>query len=103
MKVSFFLTFFQTGLSPLAVGQWRSLVTAYGGLYVFVTLMRPLRFALALALTKRTEHFIEETQNRLGCTRTAAIGLKVSLGFLLWIGCAFGGISLASALSGVPI
>jgi hypothetical protein len=93
----------QTGLSPLAPGQWRSFVAAYGSLYLFVTLLRPLRFALALTLTKHTEQFIEETQSRLGCTRATAIGIKVSLGLMLWVGCVAGGILLASALSGVPV
>jgi hypothetical protein len=56
-----------------------------------------------VTLTKHTEQLIEETQSRLGCARATAIGLQVSLGLMLWMGCAAGGILLASALSGVPI
>jgi hypothetical protein len=78
-------------------------VTAYGGLYVFATLMRPLRFALAVALTKNTENFVEETQTRLGCTRTQAIGLSVSMSLMLWVVGGIGGITMASVLSDVPI
>jgi hypothetical protein len=94
---------FQTGLSPLAPGQWKSLLAAYGGLYVFITLIRPLRVALAVALTKNTEECLEQTQKRLGCSRATAIGLQISLGLLLWTTCAAGGVALASTLSGVPI
>jgi hypothetical protein len=93
----------QTGLSPLVGGQWKSLMSAYGSLYLFVTLMRPLRFALAVSLTKHTERLIEETQSRLGCARPIAIGLDVAMGLFLWITTMAGGVLFASALSGVPI
>jgi hypothetical protein len=90
-------------LSPLAPGNWKSLLAAYGGLYVFLTLMRPLRVGLAMGLTKKTDAFLDNVQSRFGCSRPQAIGVQVSLALLLWVGLGAGGVSAASALSGVPI
>ena len=93
----------QTGLSPLVPGQWKSLLAAYGGLYAIITLLRPLRVMAAAALSKKTTTLIDLTQDRLGCSRTTAIVVLYSVGFVAWmttLGC---GISLASACSGVPI
>ena len=68
-----------------------------------ICLMRPLRLALAVAMTRKTENFLQYLQDRLGCTRAVAIGLKISLGLVVW-GCMCAlGVSLASAASGVPI
>jgi hypothetical protein len=70
---------------------------------MLICLLRPLRLALAVALTRKTENFLLYLQDRLGCTRAVAIGVKVSLGLILWgLLCALG-VSLASAASGVPI
>jgi hypothetical protein len=102
-RVSANLLFLQTGLSPLVPGQWKALLAAYGGLYLFITIMRPLRVALAVSLTKKTESFLEQTQARLGCSRAPAIGLTIALSLLVWISCSLGGVALASELAGVPI
>ena len=99
----FIKLFSQTGLSPLVPGQWKSLLAAYGGLYAIITLLRPLRVMAAAALSKKTTTLIDLTQDRLGCSRTTAIVVLYSVGFVAWmttLGC---GISLASACSGVPI
>ena len=90
-------------MSPLVAGQWKSLMSAYGSLYLFVTLMRPIRFAMALSLAKHTERLIEETQMRLGCARPIAVGVDVAMGLFVWASAMAGGVLFASALSGVPI
>ena len=78
-------------------------MSAYGSLYLLVTILRPLRFAMALSLTKHTERLIEETQHRLGCARPIAIGVDVAMGLAVWVGAMAGGVMSASALSGVPV
>ena len=78
-------------------------MAAYGGLYAFITLLRPLRVMTAAALSKKTTTLIDMTQDRFGCSRTTAIVVLYAMGFVAWmttLGC---GISLASACSGVPI
>ena len=90
-------------MSPLAPGQWKSLLTASGALYVVITLVRPLRIALAVAMTKVTENVLNEIQARLGCSKAVAFAIQYSLGWVAWMGLASGGIALASACSGVPI
>mmetsp|Transcript_61338 Transcript_61338/g.150135 ORF Transcript_61338/g.150135 Transcript_61338/m.150135 type:complete len:345 (+) Transcript_61338:300-1334(+) len=103
LSMAWYIASKKTGLSPLAPGQWKSLLAAYGTLYMVICLMRPLRLALAVAMTRKTETFLQYLQDRLGCTRAVAIGLKISLGLVVW-GCMCAlGVSLASAASGVPI
>ena len=90
-------------MSPLAPGNWKSLLAAYGGLYLFITMMRPLRVGLAMALTKKTDAFLDNVQSQFNCSRPTAIGIQAALSILLWLGCIAGGVSAASAMSGVPI
>lgn len=94
---------FQTGLSPLAPGQWKILLGTYAGLYVFNTLFRPLRLALAVGLTKRIARVLEDTQARFGCTPTVSAGIVFTAMFALWMVLAGSGITLASTIAGVPI
>ncbi|CAJ1969656.1 unnamed protein product [Cylindrotheca closterium] len=103
LSTAWYIASARTGLSPLVAGQWKSLMSAYGSLYLLVTIMRPLRFAMALSLTKHTERLIEETQSRLGCARPIAVGVDVVMGLVLWLSTMAGGVLTASALSGVPV
>ena len=100
--VIFFLSF-KTGLSPLAPGQWKTLLTAYGSLYVFVCFLRPIRFALALGATQRMGHFLRYIQDRIGITRHIAIIFTGALIFLLWGSFTILGVTIASWISAVPI
>ena len=93
----------QTGLSPFAPGQWKSLLAAYGSLYIVAALMRPIRIAVALGATHKMEHFLQHVQKRIGCTRPSAIGMTFAAGVVLWLSCCAGGVTLASTLAGVPI
>ena len=70
---------------------------------MLITLARPLRVALAFSLTKNTEEYLLQTEERFGISRAAAIVLNIPLGLILWIGCAVTGVGLASILSGVPV
>jgi len=93
----------QTGLSPLAPGQWKSLLAAYASLYVVAALVRPLRIAVALGATHKMEKLLQYMQKRIGCSRTSAIGMVFGFGIVLWLACCAAGVSLASALAGVPL
>ena len=93
----------KTGLSPLAPGGWKPLLAAYAGLYVFNTLVRPLRFAVAVGFTKKVSTFLERTQDRLGCSKAFSVGFVFAALIAMWLGLAAAGITLASTLAGVPI
>ena len=93
----------QTGISPLAPGQWRSLLAAYASLYVVAALIRPMRIALAIGMTHKMERLIQYLQKRIGCTRTKTIGMVFGFGVVLWLTFCAAGVTLASALAGVPI
>ena len=93
----------QTGLSPLAPGQWKALLAAYGTMYVFICLLRPVRIALAIGATQKMEQFLQYVQNSMKCSRPTAIGLTFVSGLLVWVSSITLGVVVASTLSGVPI
>jgi hypothetical protein len=93
----------QTGLSPLAPGQWKALLAAYGTLYVFICILRPIRIALAIAASRKMEDFLLYLQTNLGYARHTAIGVAIASGLILWISLCAIGVTLASALAGVPM
>jgi hypothetical protein len=103
LSTAWYISSMKTGLSPLAPGQWRSLLAAYASLYVVAALVRPLRIALALGVTHKMEKLLQYMQKRIGCTRTNAIGIVFAFGIVLWLTCCAAGVTLASALAGVPL
>jgi len=103
LSTAWYIASMKTGLSPLAPGQWRSLLAAYASLYVVAALMRPIRIGVAIGATHKMEHLLQYMQKRIGCTRTNAIGMVFAFGIVLWITCCFAGVTLASALAGVPL
>jgi hypothetical protein len=103
LSCAWYLACMKTGLSPLVTGQWKSLLAAYGALYAIITLMRPVRVAIAIALSRRTGVFLDNLQATLGCSRGTAIFVQYSMGWAAWGACSCLGISVASALSGVPV
>lgn len=103
LSTAWYIASMKTGLSPLAPGQWKSLLAAYASLYVVAALMRPIRIAVALGATHKMEHFLQYMQKRIGCTRPSAIGIVFSFGVVLWLSCCAAGVTLASTLAGVPL
>mmetsp|Transcript_17718 Transcript_17718/g.36495 ORF Transcript_17718/g.36495 Transcript_17718/m.36495 type:complete len:247 (+) Transcript_17718:149-889(+) len=103
LSTAWYIASMKTGLSPLAPGQWRSLLAAYASLYVVAALVRPLRIAIALGTTHKMEQLLQYMQKRIGCSRPSAIGMVFSFGVVLWLTCCAAGVSLASALAGVPL
>lgn len=103
LSTAWYIASMKSGLSPLAPGNWRSLLAAYASLYVVAALVRPLRIAVALGATHKMERLLQYMQKRIGCTRTNAIGIVFGAGVVVWIALCVGGVTLASALAGVPI
>lgn len=91
-------------LSPLAPGQWKGFLAIYSGFFVFLNVIRPLRFALALTVSPQFERMIRYLQRRYGFSRPVAIAVMV---FVFNVTCSFavlfGGVALASLVSGVPV
>ena len=94
----------KTGLSPLAPGQWKPFLAVYAGFYVFNNFVRPFRIALSVGVGKYFDMWITAIQKKTKLNRGLAIGLTVFL-FNIVGTCSFMalGISIASALSGVPV
>jgi len=94
----------KTGLSPLAPGQWKPFLLVYSGFYIFNNTIQPLRIATAVGISKYFDMVINTVQEKTRLSRGWAIGITV---FLINIVGTFAlmasGISLAAALSGVPV
>jgi hypothetical protein len=93
----------QTGLSPLAPGQWKSLAAAYGTIYAIIQVLRPFRVAAAIGMSKLSRQFLEQTEKKLSCPRGVAIAFQYGLGWVAWAAISAVGITLASVGTGVPI
>lgn len=94
----------QTGLSPLAPGQWKGFLGVYAGFYVFNNIVRPARVALAVTLGPQFERWLEGWQRRLKVNRATAIAIQVFLfNVVMTVGVMAGGILLASTWAGVPV
>lgn len=103
--ISTYVAMKTTGASPLtSAAALRQFGITYGGLYLVSNLIRPLRISLALAISPAFESFISGLQRRLSCKRWAAVALTVFLANVLGtFAVLFGGLSLASIITGVPI
>jgi len=94
----------KTGLSPLAPGQWKPFLGVYAGFYVFNNIVRPIRLTVSVGVSQYFDTAVKKIQEKTKLSRGLSIGLVV---FLANVCGTFGGmalgISIASALSGVPI
>ncbi|KAG7371833.1 hypothetical protein IV203_017975 [Nitzschia inconspicua] len=102
LSLAWYIASTKTGLSPLAPGQWKALLAAYGTLYVVLCFIRPFRIALALGATRKMDTFLEQLQTKFRCQRPAAIGIAALCSVVLWISLCALGVTLASTLAGVP-
>lgn len=94
----------KTGLSPLAPNQWKPFLAVYAGFYVFNNIIRPLRFGMSVVVSRYFDNFVNFIQKKSGLGRKASIGVVVFLANVCGTFAAMGlGVSIASALSGVPI
>jgi hypothetical protein len=90
-------------LSPLAPGQWKPFLAVYSAFFIFNNIVRPIRFAVSLAVSAYFERMIQSVQKRTRLSRGVSVGLVVIavniFGTLSLMGA---GISIASTLAGVP-
>eukprot|EP00443_Scrippsiella_acuminata_P004277 CAMPEP_0115251534 /NCGR_PEP_ID=MMETSP0270-20121206/43679_1 /TAXON_ID=71861 /ORGANISM="Scrippsiella trochoidea, Strain CCMP3099" /LENGTH=286 /DNA_ID=CAMNT_0002666957 /DNA_START=19 /DNA_END=875 /DNA_ORIENTATION=+ len=105
MCMSTYVAMSRTGASPLtSAAALRQFGITYGGLYLISNLIRPLRIGLALSISPVFDKFIKSIEQTLGCKRWLAITLTVLLANVVGtFAFLFGGLGLASALTGVPI
>jgi len=103
LSAAWYLSCKRTGLSPLSPGQWKSLLAAYGSMYAVIQLLRPFRVAAAVAMSKCSKEFLEQTQSRLNVSRGVAIFFQYALGWITWLGLTAVGVTWASCATGVPI
>lgn len=103
LSVAWYLSAKRTGLSPLIPGQWKSLLGAYGTLYAFVQILKPFRVAAAIAMANRSQKFLDQTQEKLNCSRRIAMAVQYTMGWMAWLVMSSMGICIASILSGTPI
>ncbi|KAL7568401.1 hypothetical protein ACA910_012120 [Epithemia clementina (nom. ined.)] len=104
VSIAWYIFARQTGLSPLAPGQWKKFLAVYAGFYVFQNVIRPFRLAASVAVAPQFEKLVLWVQNRLRVKRGIAITITVLMVNLFGtsIICA-GMISLAAGLAGVPV
>lgn len=94
----------KTGMSPLAPNQWKPFLAVYAGFYVFNNIIRPLRFGMSVVVSRYFDNFVNFIQRKSGLGRKASIGVVVFLANVCGTFAAMGlGVSIASALAGVPI
>ena len=94
----------QTGLSPLAPGQWKKFLAVYAGFYVFNNIVRPIRLAASVAVSPRFDDLVLWVQNRFGVRKGIAVTITVivvNVFGTIFVSAAL--IGLASALAGVPV
>ena len=94
----------QTGLSPLAPGQWKPFLAVYAGFYVFNNIVRPLRFAASMAVSTYFDNAVAFIEKKTKLSRKLSIGVLVFLVNICGTFAAMGlGVSIASTAAGVPI
>jgi hypothetical protein len=104
VSIAWFISCKRNLVSPLAPGQYKSFLAVYAGFFVFLNVIRPLRFAFSIAISPVFDRMINGFQRRFSLSRTAAIALSVFIVNVLGsIAVLVTGVSLASLASGVPI
>jgi hypothetical protein len=79
-------------------------LAVYAGFYLFNNIVRPLRVAVSVGLSKYFDSAVAFIQKKTNVSRSVAIGITVFLSNICGTFAAMGlGISLASLGSGVPI
>jgi len=94
-----------TGASPLADrAALKQFGLAYAGFWMFLNVVRPLRFALAMALSPAFDRLVSGIQRGLKCERPRAVAVTVFLVNVLGtFSLLFGGLFLVSAVCDVPL
>lgn len=91
-------------MSPIAPGQWKGFLTIYAGFFVFNNIIRPVRVAVAVAISPKFDRLIARIQKYLNVSKPVAVTFTVLMANVVGTFAAMGaGITLASIFSGVPI
>ncbi|GMH33838.1 hypothetical protein BSKO_01672 [Bryopsis sp. KO-2023] len=69
----------RSGLSPLAPGQWSGFLAVYAGLFALQNFLRPMRFAVAVALTPAVNRLMERLQKSWGVSKGQSFGILMLL------------------------
>lgn len=104
VSISWYIFCKRNMVSPLAPGQLKPFLAVYAGFFVFLNIIRPIRFAFSIAISPFFDRIINGLQRRFSFSRTSAIVATVFLVNVLGsVAVLVAGVSLASLASGVPI
>ena len=104
ISLAWFIFSKQTGLSPLAKGQWKPFLGVYAGFYIFNNFIRPFRIGLSVAVARYFDNIVKVFQDKFKVSKGLAIGITVFFANIVGTLAAMSaGIALASLASGVPI
>eukprot|EP00571_Detonula_confervacea_P000825 CAMPEP_0172328682 /NCGR_PEP_ID=MMETSP1058-20130122/60482_1 /TAXON_ID=83371 /ORGANISM="Detonula confervacea, Strain CCMP 353" /LENGTH=147 /DNA_ID=CAMNT_0013045809 /DNA_START=380 /DNA_END=823 /DNA_ORIENTATION=- len=94
----------KTGLSPMTPGQKPAFLAIYAGFTVMLNIIRPARFAFAMAISPYFERIRKYIGSKFGVSpKVAAVLMIVFINFLGSCSLMALGVGLASLLSGVPV
>jgi ABC-type cobalamin transport system permease subunit len=94
----------QTGLSPLAPGQWKPFLAINAGFMVFQNVLRPVQIALAVLVSPYFDRVVEGFERRFNLSHRASITVTAILANVVGtLALMAGGIGLAATLAGVPV
>jgi hypothetical protein len=94
----------QTGLSPLAPGQWKPFLAVYAGFWMFNNIIRPIRVGLSIGIARYFDSIVNAVQDKLRVNKSVAVAITVFLANVVGtISLMCAGITLASLAAGVPV
>ena len=93
----------QSGLSPLSPGQWKPFLGWYAGFYAINSLLKPVRFVLALGVAPHTNQFMWFLQERFQFSKSLAVASSTAALMIISGGLIATAISVASLASGTPV
>jgi hypothetical protein len=104
VSVAWYIFSKQTGLSPLAPGQWKKFLAVYAGFWMFNNIVRPIRVGMAVAISPKFDNFVTSLQDRMRVSRATAVTITVVLANLIGTTLFMSsGIAIAAIAAGVPV
>lgn len=104
VSLAWFIFSKQTGLSPLAPGQWKPFLAVYAGFWVFNNIIRPIRFGLSIGVASYFDYIVNAVQDKFRVNKGVAVALTVFFANVVGtISLMCAGITLASLAAGVPV
>ena len=103
MSVAWYGFSLQTGLSPLAPGQWKPFLAVYAGFMAMESFLKPIRLAVSIAIAPAADSAMAWLQKKLNGSKSATVGVALAGIIAASCGLFAGGVTLASSLAGVPV